>query len=103
MTRPFPTTESQDALGLDIDIVPLIASTTELRPGEVFDALCDRFPAPAKPARKPRKPSIATLIKRAEKTGRTVTSITTPDGTTIHFDESKPTDANNPWLAGIER
>src|SRR5262249_55829224 len=45
-----------------------------------------------------RKPSIATLVKRAEKTGRPVTSVTTLDGITIRFDESKPTDADtNPW------
>ena len=34
-----------------------------------------------------RKPSIATLIKRAEKAGKTVTSVTTPDGTVLHFGE----------------
>jgi hypothetical protein len=47
------------------------------------------------PARKrQRKPSIASLIKRAEKTGKTVTSVTTTaDGTTINFGESKPADA----------
>ena len=39
--------------------------------------------------RKPRKPGIATLIKRAEKTGKAVTSITTSDGTTIHFSEGE--------------
>jgi hypothetical protein len=51
----------------------------------------------------PRKPSIATLIKRAEETGKAVTSITLPDGTTINFDETKPSDASNPWLADIEK
>jgi hypothetical protein len=50
-----------------------------------------------------RKPSIATLVKRAEKTGRAVTSITTPDGTTIHFGENTPSDASNPWLADIAK
>ena len=34
-----------------------------------------------------RKPRLATLVKRAEKTGKTVTSITLPDGTTINFGE----------------
>jgi hypothetical protein len=52
---------------------------------------------------KPRKPSIATLIKRAEKTGQRVTSITLPDGTTLTFGETTPTDANNPWLTEIEK
>jgi hypothetical protein len=46
-----------------------------------------------------RKPSIATLIKRAERTGKTVTSITTPDGTMINFSHQDPDETNNPWLA----
>jgi hypothetical protein len=48
-----------------------------------------------------RKPSIATLVKRAEKTGKTVTSITTRDGTTINFGDPQPSKTNNPWLADI--
>jgi hypothetical protein len=52
--------------------------------------------------RRQRKPSIATLVKRAEKTGKTVTSITTPDGTTINFSQ-EPGEANNPWLADIAK
>jgi hypothetical protein len=46
-----------------------------------------------------RRPSMASLIKRAEKAGRRVTSITTPDGTTIRFADPEPSDATNPWLA----
>jgi hypothetical protein len=42
---------------------------------------------------------MASLIKRAEKAGRRVTSITTPDGTTIRFADPEPSDATNPWLA----
>jgi hypothetical protein len=56
----------------------------------------------ARRSRRPSKPSIATLIKRAEKTGRTVTSITTPDGTRINFGEGEPSEANNPWLADLK-
>jgi hypothetical protein len=52
-------------------------------------------------SRRRRKPSIATLVKRAEKTGKTVTSITTADGTTLTFGEGEPSEANNPWLADI--
>jgi hypothetical protein len=52
--------------------------------------------------RQRRKPSIARQIKQAEKTGKTVTSITTPDGTTINFGETKPTDASNPWLDDLK-
>ncbi len=50
-----------------------------------------------------RKPSIASMIAQAEKSGRTVSSVTTPDGTTIHFGETKPTEDTNPWLADIEK
>jgi hypothetical protein len=50
---------------------------------------------PTPKVRRPRKPTLATLIKRAEKTGKHVTSITTPDGITFTF--GKATDANNPW------
>jgi hypothetical protein len=44
----------------------------------------------AKPVarRRTRKPSVATLIKRAEKTGKAVTSVTLPDGTTLRFGEA---------------
>jgi hypothetical protein len=52
-------------------------------------------------ARRKRKPSIATLVKHAERTGKTVTSITTPDGTTINFDESTKSDSDalDQWIA----
>ena len=44
-----------------------------------------------KPGRKrrERKPSVATLIKRAEKAGKTVTSVTV-DGVTLMFDQPSP-------------
>jgi len=35
--------------------------------------------------RRERKPSVATLIKRAEKAGKTVTAITTAEGVTLTF------------------
>jgi hypothetical protein len=35
--------------------------------------------------RRERKPSVATLIKRAEKAGKTVTAITTTEGVTLTF------------------
>jgi hypothetical protein len=63
----------------------------------------DSDEAVAAPKRRTRKPSITTLIKRAEKTGKAVTSITTPDGTTIHFGEPEASEANNPWLADIAK
>jgi hypothetical protein len=53
--------------------------------------------------RRKRKPSIATLVKCAEKTGKTVNSITTPDGTTINFGAApESSEANNPWLADLK-
>ena len=44
-----------------------------------------------KPARKrrERKPSVGTLIKQAEKAGKTVTSVTV-DGVTLMFDQPSP-------------
>ena len=62
---------------------------------ELFKPRAD--PAPAKPRRQ-RKPRVHTLIKQAEKSGKTVTSITTPDGVTLRFGEGEAaTEANNPW------
>jgi hypothetical protein len=50
----------------------------------------------AKPVRRrrQRKPSVATLIKRAEKAGKTVTAITTPEGMTLTFGEAADKSAN---------
>jgi hypothetical protein len=54
-----------------------------------YEALCN---STAKPARKrrERKPSVASLVNRAEKTGKAVTSVTLPDGTTLTFGEASP-------------
>jgi len=54
-------------------------------------------------ARKPRKLGIVTIIRHAEKAGRPVTSITTPDGTVLHFGEPQPSEATNPWLADLDK
>jgi hypothetical protein len=64
---------------------------------ETKDAARPAFPA----SKRQRKPSIRTLIKQAEKAGKPVTSITTPDGVTLKFGESEPTEAANPWLADL--
>jgi hypothetical protein len=53
--------------------------------------------------RRARKPSIKRMVANAEKTGKTVTSITLPDGTVLHFGEPKPTEASNPWLADLDK
>jgi hypothetical protein len=62
-------------------------------------------PPPPQRERKPRRRSITKkMIEQAEKaTGKTVTSITTPDGTTLHFGEPEPTEATNPWLADLDK
>jgi hypothetical protein len=59
-------------------------------------------PAPLRPhhrQHKSRKPRLdRRTIARAEKaTGKAVTSVTTPDGYTLYLDETKPSDASNPW------
>jgi hypothetical protein len=55
-----------------------------------------------KPARR-RRPSIAALIKQAEKTGKTVTSIELPDGTKYTFGEGKQTSSSNVWLKELTK
>jgi hypothetical protein len=54
---------------------------------------------PSPPARKPRKPSLRRQIAAAEKaTGKSVTSVTLPDGTKLGLDEPQPTNkSGNPW------
>ena len=65
------------------------AAHPESEPDEVEDT--------AKPVskRRERKPSVATLIKRAEKAGKTVTAITT-DGVTLQLGEASPA-KHNSW------
>jgi hypothetical protein len=63
-------------------------------------ALAEAIAKAAPPRR--RKRGIAELFKRAEKTGKVVTSVTTPDGITISFGEPKPSDASNPWLDDLK-
>src|SRR5262245_38031872 len=43
-----------------------------------------------------RRPSLAKMIAAAEKAGKTVSSITMPDGTVLHFGASDP-DERNEW------
>jgi hypothetical protein len=61
-----------------------------------------RFTSASKP-RRPRKPSIGKRIAAAERSGKRVTSITTPDGITLHFDKTEDTEASNPWLADLDK
>ena len=51
-----------------------------------------------------RRPSTAALIKQAERLGKTVNSVTMPDGTTLHLDEPEPTETTkNPWLDDLNK
>jgi hypothetical protein len=59
-------------------------------------------PPPAKPRRQ-RKPSIGRMIAAAERRGKSVTSITTPDGVTLHFSKLDAAEGpSNPWLDDLK-
>ena len=51
--------------------------------------------------RRQHKPSVASIIKQAKKSG--VSSVTLPDGTRFTFGEPAPTEASNPWLADLNK
>ena len=69
--------------------------------GEQADLL-RLWPGALRPA-KARRPSIARLVKQAERaSGHSVSGITTPDGMTIHFGQPELGEANNPWLADLK-
>jgi hypothetical protein len=51
-------------------------------------------PKPVRP-RSPRKPSVRKLIQQAEESGKPVSSVTTPDGVTLHFGTTES--AGNEW------
>jgi hypothetical protein len=111
---PHSTESHRPPTGLDcrvsIDVPPRCSEARLLR---IIGAAIDAFEKlsgkrrrqwpmatqiePTSKVRTPRKPTLATLIKRAEKTGRQVTSITTPDGTTLHFGEPEPAAPENSW------
>ena len=57
----------------------------------------------ARKLRKPRRPSISKMIAQAEKAGKPVTSITTPDGMTLRFGEHEPGALENPWFADLDK
>ena len=65
-------------------------------------ALPNGFKPTADRAKPRRKPSIGKQIAAAERGGKRVTSITTPDGLTLHFDKTESTEASNPWLDDLK-
>jgi hypothetical protein len=58
---------------------------------------------PGRLKRAAKRTSIARLVKQAEASGHPVASITAPDGTTIHFAQPEPSEANNPWRDDLRR
>jgi hypothetical protein len=50
-----------------------------------------------------RKQDIGKMITAAERSGKNVTSITTPDGVTLHFGKGESTEASNPWLDDLTK
>ena len=52
--------------------------------------------------RRVRKPSIRRMVAAAEKAGKTLTGITMPDGTVLHFGKVEDTEASNPWLDDLK-
>ena len=47
--------------------------------------------------RKPRRPSIKTMIEQAEKAGKPLASITLADGTKLDFGQPDSASPGNPW------
>lgn len=64
---------------------------------EARGSLAQSAEKPAPRPRRQRRTSIARAIAAAEKAGKTVTSITTPDGVTLTFGQSGNSTAANPW------
>jgi hypothetical protein len=81
------------ARGGDVDARSQLANSLNL-----LDSLIERAEArkAAKP-RTPRKPSVSKLIAQAEKAGKPVSSVTTPDGVTLHFGKTEQAISLNPW------
>ena len=66
----------------------------------------NRLLTSAETTRKPRRPSIRKLIENAEKAGKPVTSVTTPDGTKLDFSKAPNAPADDEvenWLSKQKR
>lgn len=91
-------------LGEGVSGGPLIRLALETRDERIeLTNLTHAPPATKTVPKRQRKPSIHTLIRQAEKAGKPVSSVTTPDGITLRFGESEPTEAVNPWLADLPK
>jgi hypothetical protein len=76
------------------------AALTAAEISAVIDEVFRPQPVTEAPRRR-RKPSLRRLIADAERAGKPLTSVTMPDGTTLHFHEPDPIEASNPWLADL--
>jgi hypothetical protein len=70
---------------------------------DILRSLIERAVERAAESRRRRKPSVRTLIKQAEKSGKPVSSVTTPEGVTLQFGAPEPAEAANPWLADLDK
>jgi hypothetical protein len=60
--------------------------------------------SPSSPRPRGRRPRIDTLLAESAKGGKTVTSITLPDGTKLTFGEGEQTSSSsNPWLEELKK
>jgi hypothetical protein len=96
----------------DTDFIPMASRVADWqqryadwqRNGGVDEALriLEKLATP----RRRRRPSIRKMIAEAEKSGKTVTSVTTPDGSTLTFGElstSPAASSGNPWDEVLSR
>jgi hypothetical protein len=79
-------------------------SVGTLIPKPVLDELLAQTPKPMTRQRRASKPRIDIMIKRAERAGKNVTSVTTPDGVTLTFGGADKTEADqtndlDKWMA----
>ena len=77
--------------------------TLQMIQEQLMHVFTPELPAPGLGQQKrQRRPRLDRLIKQAEQTGKSVNSITTPDGHVLHFGEAETTAAGNPWLADLK-
>jgi hypothetical protein len=102
---PSELDEAREAAAMAVtELPPDLAALVEeaLSDGDfnTLDQIANAFEPPAaltpqRKSRRQRKPSVGKLIAQAEKFGKPVTSITTPDGVTLHFGTAES--AGNEW------
>jgi hypothetical protein len=95
-----PINITHDALGFNVDIVPVMG--TSLSPPHADSMLAMiRAKLGTNHARKPyklRRTSLGTLLKQAAKAGKSVKGAEVyPDRTVLQFGEPEPAEPDNPW------